>query len=296
MKNIIRALRLPFITASVFPFIFGSLIQKSGFDFTAFMVGLIAVICTHLGANLINDYADSKSGVDWLDKKFYKFFGGSKLIQAGVFSESFYLRGALICLIVSLAAVGFLVLILNNPATLVYYIIILILGFSYSCKPLNFSYRFWGEAIIFLLFGPAIVMGAYFIQTNIFPALKSFMLSLPFGFFTTAILFSNEVPDYPEDALGGKFTWVSLVGQGRAFITYFLIALLGFLSIALNIAFGFLGAFSLVSLVFLILSLKAANLLKERYNNKVKLMESSKLTIAVQALVSIILIIDILLH
>jgi 1,4-dihydroxy-2-naphthoate octaprenyltransferase len=64
LKNIIRALRFPFLCASVLPFVFGSLIQKHNFNLSGFLLGLVAVMGTHLSANLINDYADSKSGVD----------------------------------------------------------------------------------------------------------------------------------------------------------------------------------------------------------------------------------------
>ena len=68
IKNISRALRLPFITASILPFIFGSLIVRKNFNSAGFTLGLLAAIFTHLSANLINDYFDSRSGVDWLDK------------------------------------------------------------------------------------------------------------------------------------------------------------------------------------------------------------------------------------
>ena len=95
LKNIIRALRLPFAAVSVLPFVFGSLLDWPYFDIPRFILGLIAAVGTHLGANLINDYADSKSGADWQDKRFFGFFGGSKLIQENVFSQRFYLNLAL---------------------------------------------------------------------------------------------------------------------------------------------------------------------------------------------------------
>jgi 1,4-dihydroxy-2-naphthoate octaprenyltransferase len=56
----IRALRLPFIVVSILPFIYGSLIERRGFNYGGFLLGLSAVISTHLSANLINDYADSR--------------------------------------------------------------------------------------------------------------------------------------------------------------------------------------------------------------------------------------------
>ena len=65
INNLVRALRFPFITASVLPFVLGSLIERGDFSFVKFFLGLIAVVCAHLSANLINDYADSKSQAVW---------------------------------------------------------------------------------------------------------------------------------------------------------------------------------------------------------------------------------------
>lgn len=292
---LIRALRLPFITASILPFIFGSFINISCFRLMPFIIGLIIVTATHLGSNLINDYADSKSGADWQDKKWYVFFGGSKLIQEGVISQSWYLKGAIICFSIALAAVIMLSFIINNFITIGYYLLILFFGFSYSHKPLQLSYHRLGELIIFILFGPATVMGAYFIQTGIFPDIKSFILSLPFGFLTTAILYSNEVPDCPEDIKAKKFTWVSILKEEYSFIIYVILISLGFAFILTAVLLGLINYLVLISLLGIIPAIKATKIIKEFYKDKTKLVESSKLTINLQALIGIILVVSILL-
>ena len=222
ITRIIRALRLPFISASVLPFVFGSLIKRQGFNLKGFLLGAIAVIAAHLSANLINDYADSKSGADWQDKNFYGFFGGSKLIQERVFSEGSYLKGAIFFVAISGLCIILLAINLKSLSPLVYYSVIIFLSWSYSQKPLQLSYHKLGELMIFLLFGPVPVMGGYFIQTGVFPNLESFCLSLPFGFLTCAILYANEVPDYNDDLQVGKLTWVSLLGSSGAFLLYYL--------------------------------------------------------------------------
>ena len=295
IPNLVRALRLPFITASVFPFVLGSLIYRHNFNLLNFLLGLIAVMATHLSANLINDYADSKSGADWRDMRYYNFFGGSKLIQEGVFSEKFYFRLSLKFALVSLACVIVLTFRLNSLLAIGMYAAIIVLAWLYSLKPSQFSYRRVGEIVIFLLFGPALVMGGYFIQTKIFPAFNSFLLSLPFGFLTTAILFSNEVPDFADDARGKKFTWVSLTGAKRAYILYLTLIFLAFLAIGLSIAFKILSPIGGIAFIFVPLALKAAKILREDFNDKIKLMQSSQLTIALQTLVSLSLLIGIIL-
>jgi 1,4-dihydroxy-2-naphthoate octaprenyltransferase len=295
VKNIIRALRLPFITASSLPFIFGSLIARDNFHFVSFILGFVAVVCTHLSANLINDYADSKSGVDWQDKRFFRFFGGSKLIQQNLLSEKFYLKTAIIFSAVSFVSVLLLAFVLKTLLVIGLYLTVIVLGWSYSLKPLQLSYHRIGEFVIFLLFGPAVVMGGYFIQTLDFPDLKSFILSLPFGLLTTAVLFVNEFPDFPEDKFAGKFTWISLTGQKNAFIIFYLLVLGAFIAIALSVGLGYLSLFSALSFVFVLVALQIERIMKQNFNDKTKLMESSKLTIDMQMWVSIVLILDLLL-
>jgi len=294
-RNIIRALRLPFLSASILPFIFGSLINRANFNFSGFILGLITVAATHLSANLINDYADSKSGADWQDNNFYEFFGGSKLIQEKVFSEKFYLKTAIFFAVISSICIIILSVVLKSLLVLGLSIAIVFLSWSYSKSPLRFSYRRLGEVIIFLLFGPALVMGGYFIQTKVFPSLMSFLLSLPFGLLTTAILFANEIPDFNEDRNAGKFTWVSLVGSKWAFLIYYALIIFALLSISLNIYLKFLNPLALFCFVCIFPVLKAGNILKEHYSDKKRLMKSSKLTIAVQTCISIILILVVLL-
>lgn len=292
IAHYIRALRLPFISASLLPFVFGSFIVRDSFKLLDFSLGLIAVIATHLGANLINDYSDSRSGADWQDKKFYQFFGGSKLIQERVFSEKFYLKSAIVSFVVAILAIVFLAIKIASFKVVLFYLIILFLGFSYSHKPLQLSYHRLGELVIFILFGPAVVMGGYFIQSGIFPDLKGFLFSLPFGFFTTAILFANEVPDYDADYKVSKLTLVSLSGPKRAFIVYYFLTGLGFFSIALNIFFGQLSWLAGLTFILIIPAKMAADTLRQHPKDKQKLIFSSKMSIFIQNITGLILIIS----
>ena len=295
IRNIVRALRLSFVLVSTLPFIFGSLLAKDKFNGLNFILGLAVVAATHLCANLINDYADSESGADWRDRKFYGFFGGSKLIQEGVFAEIFYFNLAVFFGGLAFLGVTALAISLKSFSIIGFYLLILFLGWSYSMKPIQFAYRGLGELIIFTLFGPAVVMGGYFIQTKIFLAGEIFILSLPFGFFTTALLFANEIPDFTQDKKSAKFTWVNLLGPQKSFLVYYLLMSLGFLSIILAVYLGYLTKLAILCIFFIPLAIKSGYILQKYWMDKDKLVESSKLTIAIQALASLILISDLLL-
>jgi 1,4-dihydroxy-2-naphthoate octaprenyltransferase len=253
---------------------------------------MVTVIATHLSANLINDYADSKSGLDWGDRQYYGFFGGSKCIQERIFSEKFYLRTAQLLAIVGGAAVLLLARMLGNPVIAFWYAGIVTLAWSYSHKPLQLSYRGWGEVIIFILFGPALVIGGYVIQTGVFPAREGLLLSLPFGFLTTAVLFANEVPDFPDDVRAGKHTWVKLIGPERAFALYYFLMGCALFSVAANIGLGYLGLVSVAACASLHMIIKAGGVLRQHYGDKQRLCESSRLTILAHTVVGILVAID----
>ena len=289
-RDLMRALRLPFITASALPFIFGSLIGHSHFKTATFLFGLTSALSAHLSANLINDFADSVSGADWQDRNFYGFFGGSKLIQEGVFSRQFYFILAASFGLLSFFAALALAVILKSAFVLFIFAAIIILSWAYSAKPLQLSYHRLGEIAIFILFGPALVMGGYFLQTNIFPDIKSFMLSLPFGFLTTAILYANEIPDLQDDVKAGKFTWASVTGAKKAYLAYCALIAFAFLSVILNVGCRFIDPAALISLLLIFIAAKAAAILKNYPDDKKRLVISSQLTIAVHLLVSLILI------
>jgi 1,4-dihydroxy-2-naphthoate octaprenyltransferase len=294
LKNIFRALRLPFLSVSVLPFIAGSVLAKEDFYPIGFVLGLIVVIATHLGANLINDYADSKSGVDWRDKRFYGFFGGSKLIQEGVFDEKSYLKAAIACLAAAACGVLLLALLLQDISVAIFFAVIALLAWAYSSEPFQLSYRGLGEIAVFVLFGPALVMGGSFIQTQVFPSLKSFLLSVPFGLLAVAVLFANEVPDLDDDRSAGKHTLVSFVGERNAFIVYYSLVIAAYLFVFFNIVFGEASALSFISFAGIFPAFKAAEIIRLYPGDKAKLMESSRLTIITQSLVSATLLLGVI--
>ncbi len=286
----VRALRLPFILASVLPFVAGSLFGRGKGSAAGFALGLIAVAATHLSANLVNDYADSRSGADWKDRNYYGLFGGSKLIQQGVLDEKFYLKGGIFFAGLACICVAGLSFILRNSVPFFYFAGIIFLSWAYSRAPLSLSYRGAGEPVIFLLFGPVPVMGGYFIQSGIFPDWQSFLLSLPFGFFTAAILFANEVPDLREDLAAGKRTWAGLIGPGRAYLVYTLLVGMGFASVILLAAREHISYWGLAALVLLVPAGRAAVIIKKHPGEKNMLLQSSKLTIVLQALAGLCVI------
>ena len=289
---VLRALRLPFVAASLLPFLAGSLHAGQPLRGLRLLLGLLMVAANHLAANLLNDYADSRSGADWADRRFFGYFGGSKLIQEGVLSERFYVLTALALFASAFGLAAGLSRLMGSPLILVLYGIIFLLSWSYSARPLRLAYRQLGEVTVFLLFGPALVMGGMTIQAGSFPVWSSFWLSVPFGLMTAAILFANEVPDYPQDRAAGKFTLVHLTTPRFAYRLYAFLMAGAFAAISADVIVGNCGWLALGALLLVLPAYRATRVLRADWNTKEALVLSSRLTIACQAQASLILVLD----
>lgn len=84
-------------------------------------------------------------------------------------------------------------------------------AYFYSGRPVAYKYRALGDPVIFLLFGPLMALGAYFVQARAM-GLMPVLYALPVGCLVTAILHVNNMRDIPFDARGGGVTVARLLG------------------------------------------------------------------------------------
>ena len=80
---------------------------------------------------------------------------------------------------------------------------------TYTAPPLKYKYSALGEISVFLMWGPLMVAGAYFVQRQAF-SLNAFWISLPFGVLVGLVLLANNHVAY---ATGVQW---ALADAGRA--------------------------------------------------------------------------------
>jgi 1,4-dihydroxy-2-naphthoate octaprenyltransferase len=213
-----RLFRLPFLTASSIPFFIGTaytFYQFRSFHFSRFILGFLALTALHLAANVLNDYYDYRSGNDAANKNWSPFNGGSRLIQDGLISPEHVLYTGLVCLGIGIVTGFFLFKLVNH-----YFIFILgglgiLCGVGYTMPPFKWGYRGIGEIVIGLAFGPLIVIGVSFIQTQKVD-FGSLFVGIPIGLLVMVIVLVNEIPDVQADRMVGKKTWVVLFREKKA--------------------------------------------------------------------------------
>ncbi len=233
LQAYLRALRLPFLTGSLFPVaVAGALAYRQEGAWSPSLLGLtfLGVAALHLGSNLLNDYYDS-FGSDPLNVHATPFSGGSRVIQNGDLSADTVRFMAFLFLALG-GGCGLALIFLGRPWVAVLGTLGFLAGYLYSASPLQLMSAGLGEAAIFLAFGPLVTWGTYYVQTD---SLKPVGLAvgLPLAFLITAILWINEFPDLKADAAAGKNQLVVRLGLRRARRVYAALMLAPFASIFL---------------------------------------------------------------
>src|SRR5690606_12469150 len=92
-------------------------------------------------------------------------------------------------------------------------------GALYTGGPRPYGYAGMGEVFVFLFFGLVAVNGSYYVQLTELDTLP-FLLSIPVGLLSTAILVVNNLRDRETDARAGKRTLAVRLGRERTRALY----------------------------------------------------------------------------
>ncbi len=136
----LKAIRVPFFTATIIPVALGSIIawhDTGNFMWINFLLTMLGAIFIHAGTNLANDYFDHLSGCDEANSTPTPFSGGSRVIQEGLIPP----RQILCVSAVSFIAGGLIGFYLNylsgGNVVLVLGVIGVFLGVFYTAKPFS---------------------------------------------------------------------------------------------------------------------------------------------------------------
>ncbi len=131
-----------------------------------------------------------------------------RVLPRGELSSSEVLAEGVFCLLL-VSPIGLYLLWRCGPGLLIFAGIAAVGLYFYTGPPLKLKYQVLGEPLVFLVFGPTLMLGAAYAQTGAFE-LTALLLSIPVGLATTTILTANNLRDQDEDRLGGITTLVQV--------------------------------------------------------------------------------------
>lgn len=283
--------RPAFLTAAALPVLLGTVIAwalTGAISWVYFLLALLAGVLLQAGTNVMNDYFDHRSGNDEANQEFVRpFSGGSRLIQLGLLSPVEVLTEGLF-LFAAGTLLGIYLALTRGPFIFALGAIAILSGFFYTGRPFNWASRGLGEIMVGLNFGPLMVLGAYYVQTQQLSWLPV-LAGLPLGFLIAAVLYINEFPDYNADKKVGKKTWVVRLGKERAVWGYGVIMAAVYISLLIGVLVGKLPPVTLIMALTLPLAIRAIQLARRYYANSFDLAPANALTITGHLLVGLLL-------
>ncbi len=268
-----RAFRFHYATASIMPGILGSMIAwttDGQFHPGLFLLVMLGLVLNHMALNMTDDYYDFRHLVDvFATAEGNPYAGGSRTLSEGLIQprsmrlvfSTFYIIAIGIGLYLGMVK-GFFVIILLAFG--------FFCAFFYTAPPIRFGYRGVGEIAQLLCFGPAIGLGAYYVQAQRI-SWEAFWGTLPFGIMLFSMITINEIPDYFEDRKGGKLNLVARFGR-KAGVWLFIVSLLSAYGVILTgVLLGRIPTLGLISLLTLPIAYKTISVLRAHYQEPVKM-------------------------
>jgi 1,4-dihydroxy-2-naphthoate octaprenyltransferase len=230
------------------------------FSWFLYLAALIGTIFMHAATNLINDYYDVKSGVDTPEVATAQYrphpLVEGKLEAGQVRTAAYILYGLSILIGIYLAATrGWALMWIGLTGAFA--------RLTYTAPPLKYKYSALGEISVFLMWGPLMVAGAFFVQRQEF-SINAFWVSLPFGVLVALVLLANNIRDIKHDHDKGILTLAIVLGQQKGIMLYATLVVVAYLGIIWMSIFGPLYLWSLLVLASLPLALRLLKQMKER--------------------------------
>jgi 1,4-dihydroxy-2-naphthoate octaprenyltransferase len=210
------------LPAAIAPVVVASALVGTDFNWFRAALALKVAVWLQIGVNFANDYSDGVKGTDQ-DR-----VGPIRLVGSGLATAKSVKTAAFISFGIASIAGTWLAL-LTSPLLIVVGILSIAAAWGYTGGKNPYGYRGLGELSVFLFFGVIATMGSYYAQTEEI-TLLSFIVSIPMGALSCAILAINNLRDRPKDELVGKLTVAVRIGDRKARVMY--VALLALAHIA----------------------------------------------------------------
>lgn len=253
-KSWLGVMRFPFLSLSFVVWLYGvglSYYYMGEFELVSSLLALAGLVSLHISVNLLNEYYDYITGLDFKTVK-TPFSGGSGLLPRGVISARstyivgifFFATGAIIGLYFLLSKGWglFPILAIGAICVLFYTNLLARMGL--------------GELAAGLGLGSLPVLGIFWVNAGYY-SFDAVFASFPAGLLTAILLLLNEFPDFKPDKETGRKNLLMILGVDSAFRVYRYVGYIVYIWIGLCVVMDFLPLSCIIAFFSLPLFLRA---------------------------------------
>jgi 1,4-dihydroxy-2-naphthoate octaprenyltransferase len=196
------------LPAAIAPVVVASALAGSDFNWFRAALALKVGVWLQIGVNYANDYSDGVKGTD------ENRIGPTRLVASGLASAKAVKNAAFVSFAIASVA-GLWLSLLTSPLLILIGILAIAAAWGYTGGKNPYGYSGLGEVSVFTFFGLVATMGTYYALTEKVTVL-SFIVAIPMGALSCAILAVNNIRDRAQDELVGKKTLAVRLGDVKA--------------------------------------------------------------------------------
>jgi 1,4-dihydroxy-2-naphthoate polyprenyltransferase len=206
--------RAAVIPMTLFSGLIGGLLatQAQNSNWLYFLVCVTGLVVAHACNNLINDYFDLEGGIDTAEAP--RALYAPHPVLSGWITRPGLMRTIIALNVFDAAIMGFLFFARGWPAAAFAASGFLISVF-YVAPPLRLKHHGLGEPAVFIVWGPLMVCGTYYITTGELPGWV-WAASIPYAILVTSVLIGKHIDKLPYDAAHRVRTLPVILGERAA--------------------------------------------------------------------------------
>jgi 1,4-dihydroxy-2-naphthoate octaprenyltransferase len=178
-------------------------------DWGSFALACVGIVLAHAANNMINDYFDTEGGVD--TEGYTRTLYAPHPILSGLISKRGLLR-----VIAAVNLVDFVIMCVltarHGWPVVAFALAGLFISVFYVAPPLRLKHHGLGEPGVFLVWGPLMIGGTYYVTAGSVPAWV-WLASVPYAITVTTVLIGKHVDKYEQDGARGIHTLPVLLGK-----------------------------------------------------------------------------------
>jgi 1,4-dihydroxy-2-naphthoate octaprenyltransferase len=182
------------------------------FDAPLLILTALGLVLAHAGSNLVNDFWDFHRGTDSADSPRVTY-GPHPLTDESARWRSFVL--VTLAILAVAAAIGIYLTVVTGPVLLAFALSGAFVLMLYSGGPLPLKYFGLGEIAVFIVWGPLMIGGTYYVMAESLPGWV-LLASVPYALGVTTVLFGKHLDKLAFDTEHGIRTLPMLLGEARA--------------------------------------------------------------------------------
>jgi 1,4-dihydroxy-2-naphthoate octaprenyltransferase len=237
IKTLVLATRPWSFTMTGLSVVIGSIaVIATRFNWLFFAANFLGMILIHAATNVLNDYFDFRSGVDKPGAP-TTMYRRHPLVEADLTQTT--VLGLTICLYAMAGALGVFLFLVRGPNIALFALIGGLASVFYTAGPVHYKYRALGELSVFLMWGPLMMLGSFFVQHGSWSGfLPVLLLSIPQGLWVALVILANNLKDIEFDGDSRIRTLGTILGRAGTIRLFSILAVLTYLTTIVFAAIG----------------------------------------------------------